>query len=240
MVHNQSPARRRRRCRRRRPLRRVTLTALAVALVATTALAPSARARVPDPEAEKRSRGLMAVAAVGMDGCTGRQCANTYPLMYTRVHLMYRALPYLAAGIHTAFNFLAPAFPTGGARVEFWELLVGPEVRGIFPLRRFDLWAGFALGYYRSYRLVVDEGHEIESATNAFGLGWGLGLDYYLLRGKAGALALGGDVWFYKPFPSRLCSTIGDNPTDCVDSGLADQFGVTYAAGVTLTWFLSI
>lgn len=214
--------------------------ATAVGIVAGASIAPAAGARAPGPDGQQRSRGIMAVAAVGMDGCTGRQCANTYPLMYTRVHLLYRALPYLAAGIHTAFNFLAPAFPTGGARVEFWELLVGPEVRGIFPVKQFDLWVGFALGYYRSYRLVDDDGHEIESATNAFGLGWGLGLDYYLVHGRYGDLAVGGDVWFYKPFPTELCSTIGGNPTDCVDSGIADQFGVTYAAGVTLTWFISI
>jgi len=219
--------------------------AVVVALVALVALAPAAstaraRAGASESPAAKRERGLMAVAAVGLDGCTGRQCQNTYPLLYTRLHAAFRALPYLAAGVHLTFNFLAPDFPMGGGRVEFWELFVGPEVRGLLPLRRFDVWAGFALGYHRSYRLVDSDGHRIESATNAFGLAWGLGLDYYLVASKHGSLAVGGDLWFYKPFPTRLCSTIGANPTVCVDSGIAEQFGVTYAAGFTFTWFLSL
>jgi hypothetical protein len=225
------------------------LVTLAVVVVAFATAGPVARTRGGEPGAGpggpgsgggERGRGLQFVAAVGMDGCTGQQCWNTYPLLYTRVHALFRVFKYLAAGAHLAFNFLAPDFPTGGARVEFWELLVGPEVRGVVPIRRFDLWVGFAFGYYRSYRLVDSDGHEIESATNAFGLGWGLGLDYYLLEGKAGRLAVGGDLWFYKPFPTRLCSTVGGNPTSCLDRGIADQFGVTYAAGATLTWFFPL
>ncbi len=223
----------------RKTARRLVLT-VAVALVTLTAAAPDAWARAPQPTADQRDRGLLFVAALGMDGCTGRQCWNTYPTVYTRVHVMFRVLRYLAAGVHTAFNFLAPDFPVGTGRVEFWDMLVGPEVRGLLPVKQFDIWAGFAFGFARSNRFIDSDGHEIEAVANGPGLAWGLGLDYYLLEGTWGKLAVGADVWFYKLFPLALCTKVGRNPQHCARDNIADQFGVTYAAGATLTWFYSL
>ena len=192
-----------------------------------------------DDRSAKRDRGFLTVGAFGLDGCTGQRCDNLHPLLYTRLHVLFRVKKYVASGLHMAFNFLAPNFPTGGGRAELWEMLFGPEVRGLLPIKRFDLWAGFAMGYYRSYRLVSSKGHEIESAADAFGLGWGLGLDWYVLDGK---LAVGGDIWVYKPFATKICTRVDTNDRACTKDkdDLKRGFGVTIAAGFTAAWFLPI
>ncbi|MFH2006459.1 MAG: hypothetical protein ABI333_07735 [bacterium] len=208
---------------------------LLTTLLLTSLTAPPARAKV---ELDlSRKRGLMVSGGVGLNGCTGDHCDNLRPLLSVKLHPAFRILPYVAAGLHLSFLSQSPGFPTGGGRAELWQLLLGPEVRGLLPLKKLDLWAAFSLGYHRTRRLVASDGHRIESVTNGFGFGWGLGVDYYLYKNR---VAIGGDVWVYKAIPLGLCTRVGVNPQACRTEDVPDGYGATIAVGLTAVWFLSL
>ena len=64
-----------------------------------------------------------------------------------------------------------------------------------------------------------------------------MGVDYHLVGNR---LAIGGDIWVYKPFPTQLCTQVDDGPRSCHDEGIAHEFGVSIAVGFTAVWFLSL
>jgi hypothetical protein len=159
------------------------------------------------------------------------------PLVYVRLHLLYRFQKYLAAGLHAAFLFNGPLFENKGARTELWDAFVGPEARAILPVKDFDIWIGLALGYQHRRRLVVSDGFTHEIQANAVGLSWGMGTDYYLIPRR---LAIGADCWLYKGWIQRFCSTTGDNKTICSMQPNVDKgSGVALAVGATVILFFA-
>lgn len=192
----------------------------------------------PGKQATQRERGLHLVGSFGLNGCTGPRCQNLGPMVHTRVHPLFRINKYFATGLHVSFLFLGPLFGNDGARTELWDAFVGPEARGIYPIKAFDLWIGLAVGYFHREHKVTSDGFEHKIYANAIGLAWGVGLDYYLWKNR---LAIGGDVWMYKGWNQRFCSRTGRNEAICSGQPNIDEGGgVTIAAGASITYFLPL
>jgi len=178
------------------------------------------------------------VGSFGLNGCTGPRCQNLGPLFHTRLHPLFRVNKYLAAGLQVGFLFMGPLFGAEGARTELWDAFVGPEVRGLLPLGKLDLWIGLAVGYFHRQHQVSTDGFEHKIWANAVGLAWGIGLDYFVWKNR---IAIGGDVWMYKGWNQRFCSRTGSNDAICSgDSSIDEDGGFTIAAGATVTFFLPL
>jgi hypothetical protein len=210
------------------------LAALAPLLACTLSLPAAAE----KPFWKERERGLSLVGSTGLNGCTGDRCQNLGPLLHVRFHPAFRIVPFLSAGVHLGFDFKGPLWDHGGTRTELWDMLVGPEVRLLLPVRSLDIWAGLAFGYVHRKRLVVSEDYEHAVKVHAIGLAWGVGVDYFIVPGR---LALGGDVWFTKGWNREFCSKTGDNDEICSTVGAVDEgTGLDIAAGASLTVFFGI
>ncbi len=209
------------------------LIAACVLVLACAASRPCAAE--PGEKGIERDRGVVLLASTGLNGCTGTRCQNLGPLLHVRVHPQFRIFRFLSAGVHLGFNFKGPLWDHGGTRTELWDMLVGPEIRGILPVKQVDIWVGLAFGYLHRRRLVASEGYEHAVRVHAIGLAWGAGVDYFIVPGW---VALGGDVWFTKGWNREFCSRTGDNDEVCSTApDVDDGTGIDIAAGVSLTVF---
>lgn len=204
----------------------------------------TAHARRPNAM-RSRENGFLLKGGVGVDGCTDRWCDEMYPLLYLRVGAYYQFLKYMAAGVHLAFTFAHPEKNNeDAARVHldtFWSLVVGPEFRGILPIKKLDLWAGIMVGYSRwagvgeQYQPGPDRIVNWEGWMHGFVLGWGWGLDYYLHPN----MAVGAEIYFYKAWYDDVCVEVMGS-TDCSDLSNWDRYdiGLWWSVGFVFTgWF---
>jgi hypothetical protein len=206
-------------------------------LIATSYGASAATAQT-SKQLTERAQGLHLAGSVGLNGCTGPRCQNLAPMIHTRLHPLYRINKYLAAGLHVGFFFMGPLFGNDGARTVLWDAMVGPEARGLFPVKGFDLWIAVAVGYFHREHKVTTDGFEHKIYANAIGLAWGVGLDYYVWKNR---IAVGGDVWMYKGWNQRFCSRTGSNDAICSGEPNVDEGGgVSIAAGVSVTYFWAL
>lgn len=182
-------------------------------------------------------RGLDLSLGFGVDGCTDKLCEDYSPMVYLRMQGMFRLLKHFAVGLHMAFLFSSPDIELkDGASLILWDLFIGPEVRGHFPIKNLDLWGAMMLGYQRHQLDASYEGNSASSWADGFGLGWGFGARYFLFR----SFAIGGDFWIYKPIYSSWCSSSTGKDTDCKDIDDQDGVGINWSFGATATFFLPL
>ena len=192
----------------------------------------------PSPAGATRDRGVTFIPSLGLNGCTGDRCENLAPMLHLRFNPGFRVLRFLQTGIHAAFLFQGPLFGHSGTRTELWDFLVGPEVRGILPVKRIDIWLGIAFGYMHRRRLIDSGGHEQRAYAHAIGLAWGAGVDAFLVPGR---FALGGDVWIYRGWNREFCSTTGENDKICSTASNVDKgTGFSIAVGASVTFFFAV
>lgn len=213
---------------------------LVSALLAVAVLAglPRYAAAQPAP----RQRGLEFNLGLGMAGCTDAACAGLDPSAHVRLEVLYRFIPYLAAGAHVGFQFLDPDRNWNGADLG-WSMMLGGEVRGILPVGPLEAWLGFSLGFMR---MQVDQENNNANVidvywTNGFGIGVGFGTNYFLHP----KVALGLDFWLYKGFFDEYCTYENDgNPRTEACGTLNDDelaaIGVVFTFGMNFTFFLSL
>jgi hypothetical protein len=204
-----------------------------IPLVAVLVLAPS-----PASAETTRDRGVTFIPSLGLNGCTGERCENLAPMLHLRMNPGFRIFRFLQTGVHVAFLFQGPLFEHADERTELWDFLVGPEVRGILPIKRLDIWLGIAFGYMHRRRLVESDDHEQRAFYHAIGLAWGGGVDAFLVPGR---IALGGDIWIYRGWNREFCSTSGDSDEICSTANNVDKgTGYSIAVGASLTFFFPI
>jgi hypothetical protein len=178
----------------------------------------------------------MLIGAFGVDGCTDNWCDNVDPLVFIRIQAMYRFLKYIAAGVHIVFPFGYPEDEPQGVDYTIWGAMVGAEVRGVFAWRKLDFWTGLVFGWMRS-QVDAENGGSASAWFDSFGLGWGLGADYFLTP----RIGLGLNFYLYKPFPEEVCSDppmVGNQ--ECVEltSDAKDDIGIWWTVGIAFTFFL--
>jgi opacity protein-like surface antigen len=184
-----------------------------------------------------RDHGVELQVATGMDGCARGDCEYLGAMVYTRFDGLYRIFPYLSAGVQLNVLFYSPMFAWADSRTALYDVFLGPQVRGILPLKKLDLWAGFAFGYHHRHRKIDSDGYIIENRGNGMGIAWALGAEYFFNE----HMALGGDVWFYKAWNFEYCSKAGDGDELCSGKdGIDETSGLNISAGVTFTILIPI
>ena len=157
-------------------------------------------------------------------------------MAYGQAQLLFRVKRFFAVGVHFSAHFFKPKFEgTGKARVV--QIHVAPELRGLVPLGRAELWAALTFGYFRH---MIEAPHwetrlQESDWYHGFSFGWGFGAHYYVLP----AVALGGALWFHKPAITRHCHTSGLGFRSCerVDLAYQQWVGFTWSLGATLTFW---
>ena len=194
-----------------------------------------------------RENGFLLKGGLGVNGCTDRWCHEVYPMLYLRFGAYYQFLKYMAAGVHLAFLFNVMEDDnqhdlTGALLDTFWNLVIGPEFKGIIPFGKFDLWGSVIFGYSRwggsgevphptDPQRVVD----YDGWMHGFVLGWGFGMDYFLHPN----MGIGFETYFYKPWYGDYCDEILGT-SDCVDLSNWDRYdiGLWWSIGFVFTaWF---
>lgn len=214
---------------------------LASALLVATALAAMPRPATAQP-AERR-RGLELNLGLGVAGCTDWACAGFDPSAHTRLEVLFRIVPYFAAGLHMGFQFGNPDRTLERWVDRGWSMLLGGELRGILPVGKLEAWVGLALGFMR---MQIDEDNndpnEIDRWwTNGFGLGVGFGTNYFVHP----KVALGLDFWLYKGFFDEGCTYQNDGNTRTETCGTFSdderaQIGIVFTFGLSATFFLPL
>ena len=165
---------------------------------------------------------------LGIQGCT-KDCAKFFdPNMYQRLSALLRIGAWFATGLHFV-GIIQMGTDSEGERLMAQHLLVGPEVRGIYRFRQLEVWSGLFIGYVHHQTKMWDMGTPQKSTLTGFALGWGLGLDYYFTR----IVALGINLWIYKPVYRKLC--INDECTSAISN---KGVGIHWSVGPTLTIYL--
>jgi hypothetical protein len=199
-------------------------------------------AAAPKPKVAERIKGLLIIGGFGVDGCTDNFCdpgggaLSQDPLVYIRVQALYRFLKYIAAGLHIAFPFSYADNEPSGYDVTFWNVMLGAEVRGIFPWRKLDFWTGLVFGYWR-WQGDGENGQSLSSWFDTFALGWGFGADYYITP----RIGLGLTFYLYKPFPDQMCddpAMPGADKCNDLTSDAKDDIGIWWSLGFAFTYFL--
>ena len=178
----------------------------------------------------ERSGALSLRTGLGLNGCTGGRCDRLAPMLYTRLDVDYRLLPYLAVGVHFAALFQAAKYPTYDDAGRQWDMVLGPEARVIMPLEAVDLWVGAMIGYARTSRSLA----LAESRWQGFSFGAGLGGDYFIVQDR---FTVGAEAWFYAPVHLRVCTRF-DGPQTCSGPSAAGRGrGAIIAVGATATLY---
>ena len=141
--------------------------------------------------------------------------------------------------------FSHPEEDTEGVDSEiYWHMVIGPEIRGYFPLmEKLDVWSSLVFGYERDQAdlegKVMGTKFEQRAWLHGFALGWGIGANYKLNN----SLHVGLQFFLYKPWHDEACVELeggGDTDKDCGDiSGDdRDDVGIHWNIGLSATYFL--
>jgi hypothetical protein len=195
--------------------------------------APCARAQTGEPQGtvlpSRRHHGFMAQVGLGVAGCTGPDCAIVAPGPSLTLDALYRFHRFGALGVKLAFAILDPDERSGDRR--FWTVDLGLEARAILPVKRFDLWAGLSLGYARHLVDGVSGGY-----SDGFALGFGAGIDLFVLSRLAVGLAFRG----LRPWMTRSCSTLRDPDGSTIslcELAASNPLGVVWSVVVSTTLY---
>jgi hypothetical protein len=203
---------------------------------ATPAARPASSSRVWPPH-RAREKGLLASLGFGISGCNDNWCDDFDPLVYLRAHVLYRVLNYVAFGLQIGLPFHDANDRYVDAR---YDVFMGPEVRGILPLGRFEVWSGLGMGWMRAQ--ADGEGclggvcREGSSWSDGLGIAWGFGGLYYVTP----RIGLGLDFWLYKPIFFEGCIDIEGYDKDCgdIEEEDRDDVGITWMLGASAVFFL--
>jgi hypothetical protein len=189
------------------------------------------------PPHRDRERGLVLNGGFGVSGCNDNICDNFDPLVYFRIQGLFRVINFLAVGLHFALPFHDANSSLVDAR---YDVFLGPEIRGILPLWRFEFWTAISLGWFRAQ--ADGEGcigawcAEGSIYSDGFGFGWGFGIQFYITKAIAAGLAF----WIYKPYLVEGCTDIEGYDTECDDIDNQDDVGITWTFGATFTYFIPL
>jgi hypothetical protein len=195
---------------------------------------PPAGGQAAPAPAPLREKGLAVSLGFGVDGCTEDFCKDVDPMVFLRLQALYRFMKYAAAGLHFAQTFQNP--DEGGDEIDaLWFMMVGAEIRGIFPYKNIDGWMGLTLGFGRWQVDGSTQGQDFKAWMNGFTLGWGFGADYYFTE----HVAVGLNFYLYKPFFEEMCSDPaimgGDECYDLSDDA-KDEIGIWWTLGLAATY----
>jgi hypothetical protein len=168
------------------------LAAVVAGLTALLAVAPVA-AEVPEPYGDVR--GTFVEVGFGGNGLTDDEYvddtavdADVGPLVGLFAAGGYRPIDYLSVGLLAHFGFLDADIDD--VDTEFSAFLgVLVEVRGHFPIGRFDPWVGVGVGYAMTYThgagdteipFFGDVEYDYRLMLHGVGIGLGLGLDIWV------------------------------------------------------------
>lgn len=208
----------------------------ALTLAATLLLLP----QVADAQRGRRNRGLDITLGLGGAGCTDLECAGFDMSAHTRAQVLFRVIRYFAVGAHVGFQFYDPNRMRDADLG--WSMLLGAEVRGILPVGRLEAWLGMAFGYMRwQVEQENDDNAWVDQEwRNAFGLGFGFGVNYFVHR----RVALGLDFWIYKGFANELCDYENDgrDETRCWEPNDDEHaaIGATFTFGANVTFYIPL
>lgn len=214
-----------------------------MAAVTTLALLVGMARAQAQAQTQQRQRGLDFTLGLGVAGCTDTVCSGLDPSAHLRLQVLYRVIPYFAAGAHLGFQFVDPDRNANRYIDLGWSTLIGGEVRGILPVGPLEAWLGLTLGFMRHQ--IDQENNDVafidRAWTNGFGLGIGFGAQYFLHP----KVALGLDFWLYKGFFDKWCTYQNDGPIETEACGhLNDderaEIGVVFTFGLTATFFLPL
>jgi hypothetical protein len=200
--------------------------------------APAALAQTGDPQGtflpSRRHQGVMVQVGLGVAGCNGTDCEHIDPGASLRLDALYRFHRFGALGARLAFALLEPDADSRDRR--FWNLDLGVEARGILPVKRFDLWVGLSLDFTRQFQDGAQGGYAWDTRKDGFALGFGLGIDLFVMSRLAVGVAFRG----HRPYLTRSCSTLrlpdGDTQTAC-DAVEGSPLGIVWSLVVSATLY---
>lgn len=210
-----------------------------------------AQARRYRPE-KSREQGFMFKFGFPMvAGCTDFLCHEIDPIISFRTGVYFRFMHYLAVGFHLTPMFGLPKKdnvhplvydPERTVQYDiFWNFVIGPEFRYIFPLKQWDFWAGVLLGFARwgavGEQVEPTPEPDWEGWMNGFVIGWGLGADYYITKN----FAIGADFYIYVPAFDHACTDDGTTRI-CGDMTKMQRYdvGFWWSIGLLATFFLPV
>jgi len=164
----------------------------------------------------------------GVSGCTNDcQDAGFEPGLAQRFSALFRLGRYFALGFH--LNTMMLRHEDIDVSI---AIMVGPEMRVIAPLHpKVELWGALTGGYIH---------HNMKGAggtvyAHGFGLGFGAGLQFYVIR----RIAIGVSLWLYTPFFDEQCfDTTGVE--GCYDLDIdnpAQDYGLFWMVGPHATFY---
>jgi hypothetical protein len=183
---------------------------------------------------------------IGVNHCTDDFCNSartnnayrfpTEPMLYLRIQGLFSFGKYFAPGLHMAYLFTyKKKIPNQETRA-FWSLFLGPEARVMVQASLIDFWASAVLGYFRWMWDVKINNVNRSRAFDAFAVAGGFGADYV----TTSKVVVGISTYIYKPFPIRVCSTVGSGNCNKPTSPFKKAVGIWWSLGFVLTYFLPL
>jgi hypothetical protein len=108
---------------------------------------------------------------------------------------MTRSFASLAVGRLALLALLGTVMVDPGEKASLWNAVAGRELRLRAPVGRFLFWAAVAMGYFHRHVTWRDaSGARGDQGANAFGMGPGVGADWFVTE----SLAVGVASWIYR------------------------------------------